>query len=105
QAEDGIRDRNVTGVQTCALPIYLLGRLAVAGAQLLVATFDGLEAGTVVALPQPLEGISHAPKLEVEDARVDWSRPAFAVDRLVRSEERRVGTEWTDGWSASEHER
>src|SRR5699024_11577884 len=25
QAEDGIRDRNVTGVQTCALPIYLSG--------------------------------------------------------------------------------
>src|SRR5699024_11622973 len=24
QAEDGIRDRNVTGVQTCALPIYLI---------------------------------------------------------------------------------
>src|SRR5699024_11947700 len=23
QPEDGIRDRNVTGVQTCALPIYL----------------------------------------------------------------------------------
>src|SRR5699024_12681901 len=26
QAEDGIRDRNVTGVQTCALPIWCLGR-------------------------------------------------------------------------------
>src|SRR5699024_12050386 len=26
QAEDGIRDRNVTGVQTCALPIYELLR-------------------------------------------------------------------------------
>src|SRR5437667_822469 len=26
QAEDGIRDRDVTGVQTCALPIYLRGR-------------------------------------------------------------------------------
>src|SRR6266704_4697178 len=25
QAEDGIRDRNVTGVQTCALPIFPLG--------------------------------------------------------------------------------
>ena len=25
QAEDGIRDRLVTGVQTCALPIYDLG--------------------------------------------------------------------------------
>src|SRR5699024_7660729 len=28
QAEDGIRDRNVTGVQTCALPIYPLDRIA-----------------------------------------------------------------------------
>src|SRR5437868_13851971 len=26
QAEDGIRDRNVTGVQTCALPIFAYGR-------------------------------------------------------------------------------
>src|SRR5699024_11761369 len=26
QAEDGIRDRNVTGVQTCALPISLVAR-------------------------------------------------------------------------------
>src|SRR5207249_6358650 len=25
--EDGIRDRNVTGVQTCALPIYHLGMI------------------------------------------------------------------------------
>src|SRR5699024_11704257 len=33
QAEDGIRDRNVTGVQTCALPIWGLaaGRTAVGG--------------------------------------------------------------------------
>src|SRR5207249_7123129 len=28
QAEDGIRDRNVTGVQTCALPIFLAGSFA-----------------------------------------------------------------------------
>src|SRR5699024_11961366 len=27
QAEDGIRDRNVTGVQTCALPIFPLGEV------------------------------------------------------------------------------
>src|SRR6266704_6134702 len=31
QAEDGIRDRNVTGVQTCALPIFELGRLIAPG--------------------------------------------------------------------------
>src|SRR5207249_5782780 len=28
QAEDGIRDRNVTGVQTCALPIYFIRDVA-----------------------------------------------------------------------------
>src|SRR5688500_20353952 len=31
QAEDGIRDYKVTGVQTCALPIYAEGAAAVAG--------------------------------------------------------------------------
>ncbi|MER7070128.1 methionyl-tRNA formyltransferase [Terrabacter sp. NPDC000476] len=63
----------------------LLGRLATAGAGLLVATLDGLEAGELVARPQPAEGVSLAPKIEVDDARVDWRHPATAVDRLVRS--------------------
>src|SRR4029453_11264896 len=40
----------------------LLGRLAVSGAGLLVATLDGIEAGTLVAEPQPAEGISLAPR-------------------------------------------
>jgi methionyl-tRNA formyltransferase len=62
----------------------LLGRLAVGGADLLVATMDGLEAGTLVPELQPAEGVSFAPKITVEDARVDWSRPAFVVDRQVR---------------------
>jgi methionyl-tRNA formyltransferase len=63
----------------------LLGRLAAAGAGLLVATLDGIESGTVVAKPQPADGVSLAPKIEVDDARVDWIRPALAVDRLVRA--------------------
>lgn len=62
----------------------LLARLAVAGAGLLVATMDGLEAGTLVARPQPAEGVSLAPKLTVDDARVDWALPAHVVDRRVR---------------------
>src|SRR2546421_1522219 len=37
QAEDGIRDLIVTGVQTCALPIYVLGSLVDAGAELILA--------------------------------------------------------------------
>ncbi len=63
----------------------LLDRLAAAGAGLLVATLDGIAAGALVAHPQSDEGVSHAPKLEVEDARVSWAHPALAVDRLVRA--------------------
>jgi methionyl-tRNA formyltransferase len=62
----------------------LLQRLSTAGAGLLVATMDGLESGTLQAVPQPGEGVSHAPKITVEDARVRWDRPAVAVDRQVR---------------------
>lgn len=63
----------------------LLARLARSGAALLGATVDGLADGTVVARPQPAEGVSHAPKVTPGDARVDWTAPAAAVDRLVRS--------------------
>jgi methionyl-tRNA formyltransferase len=62
----------------------LLDRLATGGAGLLVATIDGIESGDLVPKPQPAEGVSLAPKLEVEDARVRWDRPAFVIDRQVR---------------------
>ncbi|MFE9021788.1 methionyl-tRNA formyltransferase [Streptomyces sp. NPDC007808] len=62
----------------------LLTRLAFAGAGLLAATMDGIEDGTLKAVPQPAEGITLAPKVNVEDAHVDWSAPALRVDRLVR---------------------
>ncbi len=63
----------------------LLGRLARSGAGLLTATLDGIEDGTLVAVAQPADGVSHAPKLTVEDARVPWAAPALHVDRLVRA--------------------
>jgi len=63
----------------------LLARLAVSGADLLVATMDGIEAGGLGARPQPRDGISHAPKIGRADARVDWTAPALAVDRLIRA--------------------
>lgn len=62
----------------------LLTRLAFAGAGLLAATMDGIEDGTLKAVPQPAEGITLAPKLTVDDARVDWTAPALRVDRVVR---------------------
>jgi methionyl-tRNA formyltransferase len=63
----------------------LLGRLAHSGAELLVATLDGIEDGTVKAVPQPAEGVSFAPKITPADARVDWKLPAHVVDRQVRA--------------------
>jgi methionyl-tRNA formyltransferase len=54
----------------------LLARLAESGAHLLVATLDGIAAGSLVPAPQPPEGVSLAPKITTNDARVDWSRRA-----------------------------
>ncbi|MET9158097.1 methionyl-tRNA formyltransferase [Streptomyces parvulus] len=62
----------------------LLTRLAFAGSGLLAATMDGIEDGTLDAVPQPADGVSLAPKITVEDARIDWTAPALRVDRVVR---------------------
>ena len=63
----------------------LLARLATAGAALLAQTLDGIESGDLRAIPQPTEGISYAPKLTTEDARVRWADPALAVGRQIRA--------------------
>lgn len=63
----------------------LLARLAEGGAGLLVATLDGIEDGSLEAREQPEEGVSFAPKISVEDAQVDWTEPAAAVDRRIRA--------------------
>lgn len=62
----------------------LLDRLAHAGAGLLVRTLDALADGVAAAVPQPAEGVSLAPRLTPDDARVRWDHPALAVDRRVR---------------------
>ncbi|QFY08343.1 methionyl-tRNA formyltransferase [Nonomuraea phyllanthi] len=63
----------------------LLERLSVSGAELLVATLDGVEDGTLEARPQPADGVTIAPKITVADAQVDWTKPAVHVDRLIRA--------------------
>src|SRR5690349_12239684 len=63
----------------------LLARLAEGGAGLLVTTLDGLELGQLEAREQPADGVSLAPKITVEDAEVDWTEPAVAVDRRIRA--------------------
>ena len=71
-----IRSRDTAGT--------LLDRLAVAGSGLLVATLDAIEDGVAQPVPQPADGVSLAPRLEVDDARVRWEHPAVAVDRRIR---------------------
>jgi methionyl-tRNA formyltransferase len=88
--EEGLDTGPVYGVVTEAVAPTdtagdLLERLSVSGAALLAATVDGIADGTVVPVPQPAEGVSHAPKVTASDARVEWAAPTAAVDRLVRS--------------------
>ena len=78
----------------------LLGRLATSGARLLRDVLDGIEDGVLRAEEQPADGASYASKVTVEDARVDFSQPAIAVDRLVRSVTPEPG-----GWAIFRDER
>lgn len=63
----------------------LLERLAVSGAALLSTTLDGIADATLTPVPQPADGVSIAPKITVEQARVRWDLPALVVDRRIRA--------------------
>ena len=56
-------------------------RLSTLGARLIVQALDRLP---LPAVPQPVEGVTYAAKIDKAEARVDWSRPAAEVDRLIR---------------------
>ena len=61
----------------------LLDRLSHSGAILLAQTLSAIDAGKAVALPQQGE-VSLAPKLGLEDGRLDWRQPALAIGRRAR---------------------
>ncbi|HWC33236.1 MAG TPA: methionyl-tRNA formyltransferase [Mycobacteriales bacterium] len=90
QLEAGLDTGPVYGVMTTTIGPHetageLLDRLAADGAGLLAATLDGIEDGTLHAVPQPAEGVSLAPKLLPGDARVTWTHPAASIDRRIRA--------------------
>jgi methionyl-tRNA formyltransferase len=78
----GVLTERIRGDDTAGA---LLDRLAAHGAELLLATLDGIEDGSLEPRRQSPDGVSSAPKVTVEDARVRWSDPAVAVDRRVRA--------------------
>ncbi|KUI17868.1 methionyl-tRNA formyltransferase [Mycobacterium lehmannii] len=63
----------------------LLERLSISGAELLDRTLDGIADGTLTAVPQPSEGVTIAPKITVDEARVRWDLPAHVVERRIRA--------------------
>jgi methionyl-tRNA formyltransferase len=69
-------------------------RLARAGAELLVSTLDGIADGALAAVEQTADGVSYAGKVSTADAEIDFTAPAFAVDRQVRANTPAPGA-WT----------
>lgn len=63
----------------------LTRRLAETGAGVLVQAVKGLVDHTVTPVPQDHDKATYAPKITVEDARLDWHAPATRLDRQVRA--------------------
>ncbi|MBN1858607.1 methionyl-tRNA formyltransferase [Candidatus Bipolaricaulota bacterium] len=59
-------------------------RLAVLGAECILETLAGIHAGTLLPWPQPGDGVSYAPKMTHEHARIEWRRIARDVHNTVR---------------------
>src|SRR5205823_10065302 len=103
QAEDGIRDKLVTGVQTCALPIcaviVLTAFSAVAARAGVVVVL--LAGPLLAALVHSAVTVTRTGNLAfadgVEGLRLHWRRG------LLRSEERRVGKAWRCVWATERH--
>src|SRR5205823_8056517 len=100
QAEDGIRDKLVTGVQTCALPIWKV-------AEALGHLRRRLEIELVVLEAHPIRFRDNRPGLQTEQDVMGLGVVAPSVVRIVgggernsRSEERRVGKEGRARWEA-----
>jgi methionyl-tRNA formyltransferase len=63
----------------------LTDRLALLGGEAIGAAIDGLKTGALRRMPQPADGITLAPRIEREHARLAWTRPAVELERLVRA--------------------
>ena len=62
----------------------LAGRLAELGAPLIGQALAGLARGALTPQPQPAEGVTYAHKIDKAEARIDWARPAAALDAHIR---------------------
>ncbi|MFI7525157.1 methionyl-tRNA formyltransferase [Nocardia salmonicida] len=98
--EAGLDTGPVYGVMTEKIGLTdtageLLARLADAGAVLLEKTLDGVEDGSLQAIPQSHDGVSYAPKVTVEAGRIGFDEPALAIHRHIRAVTPAPGA-WTE---------
>jgi len=63
----------------------VLAELAEVGASVVMEVVSGIAQGTARAVPQPSEGVSVAPRITVDQARIDWHAPSALIDRQVRA--------------------
>src|SRR5690606_41068663 len=96
QAEDGIRDFHVTGVQTCALPIF--------GIRIRILHRPIVAHQILKLITSALKGIQMRPVCRVEYLITPYPfEKNSKVHPFVRSEERRVGKEWAYRMSKAEY--
>jgi methionyl-tRNA formyltransferase len=60
-------------------------RLAMLGAEALLAALPGIGDGSLASRPQPSDGVTYAAKITKEEARIEWSRVAVELDRQIRA--------------------
>ena len=63
----------------------LEAKLAALGAGMIVDALETIAARALTATPQPEHGATYASKIDKAEARIDWTRPAGEIDRLVRA--------------------
>lgn len=63
----------------------LASRLSEIGANIVVETLDGIEAGTLQGTPQDESKVTSAPKIKSDDYKIDWTKPAFEIHNLIRA--------------------
>jgi len=99
----GILAQRRTPIQPADDSVTLHDRLGRLGAKLLVETIPDYVAGKILPVPQPAEGVSHAPKIKKEDGHIDWSRPAKTIRNRLRAFTPWPGafTSWSSSFSLS----
>jgi methionyl-tRNA formyltransferase len=74
-----LREATTIGAEETTADLH--DRLSAIGARLII---EALERWPLPAVPQPADGVTYATKIDKAEARVDWTKPALEVDRLIR---------------------